>query len=192
MKKKIIMALTMMIAVTTLAISTTSCILKKKPAREEVSTTLSPPWIIYANKVEAIFTLDKTTEVSFNEKEMNLTLKVKGTNKADAIEKLLGDKKEFGNVTVDIEVIKIPENDSITDGKTLVEQAFLNNPAFVEIVKTTEPEYTYAGFAYSIAQVYADDLSNPYGDLMITWADLADEILVNKDVHFCYTVPYNR
>lgn len=186
--KKIFMTLFMM---ATLAISATSCTSKTK-VEQKKSTTLSPPWYVYANKVEAIFTLDKTTEVSFSEKDMKLTLKVKGTNKANAIEKLLCSKKEFGNVTVDIEVIKIPENDSLTDDKTLVEQAFYQNPAFVEIVKTTDPDYTYAGFAYSIAQVYADDISNPYGDLMITWADLADEILVNKDVHFCYTVPYNR
>ena len=56
------------------------------------------PWVVYAHQVEAIFKEDPDVMVEYNDAEKVLTLRVNGEDKADAIARLLGEEKEFGNV----------------------------------------------------------------------------------------------
>ena len=67
------------------------------------------PWINYYEEVKAMFGEDCRVNVVFNEDEMTLKLYVEGDMKAEAISILMPHEREYGNVTLKIEVI--PSND---------------------------------------------------------------------------------
>ena len=70
---------------------------------------LSPPWVTYYRELEELFSQDPEVTVKFDEDKLQIKLLVANTDKAYALSMLLNPSKEFGNVTVTIDVI--PSND---------------------------------------------------------------------------------
>jgi len=70
---------------------------------------LSPPWVTYYRELEELFSKDPEVTVKFDEDKLQIKLLVANTDKAYALSMLLNPSKEFGNVTVTIDVI--PSND---------------------------------------------------------------------------------
>jgi hypothetical protein len=78
---------------------------------------LSPPWISYFNQLKALFEKDPDVKLEYDDDKHMIEIYVKGEGKAEAIVKLLPERKTFGNVNIDI--IVIPSNTDLDTVKML-------------------------------------------------------------------------
>lgn len=142
---------------------------------------LRSPWEIYCKRVEALFDNDPDVITLYDAAEVKLSLLVNGDDKAQAIESLLPPSRQFGNVTLDIEVI--PSNDQPTESDVF-RRAFSGNAAFVDVVDGYGPvgDVSYALFLPEVAQIPEDDISEFGGMTTITYADLAEYVLDGTSV----------
>ena len=150
---------------------------------------MSSPWVIYFRQVEALFKEDPDVKVEFDSETYTLTLHVEGWAKAEAIEKLLPQEKEFGNVIVKVKVI--PANTDNVDRITLLKKAFEGNPAVDDIIKAEVFGNTmnYVIFKKEVVQYYNDDISDFFGVCSTLYQDIAKEVLgEDEGVYFCTNV----
>lgn len=142
---------------------------------EEEGTRMNSAWVDYATKVKSLFADDDDVTIAYDNDEPCLTLYVESAIKADALAQLFPEKKEFGNVTLKIEVL--PANESVTIGD-LFATAFNGNPAFGGIYDVDSMGYkaTYALFAPKVVQYYSDDLSEYGGVSTKTYAQIARDV----------------
>ena len=61
---------------------------------------LASPWAIFYHEVQALFEKDENIKIIFDEENYVIKLYVTGTDKAVALEKLLPQEKDFGNITL--------------------------------------------------------------------------------------------
>lgn len=94
---------------------------------EDKKMKLSPPWIEYYRKLEAMFGPDPDIKIEFDEDEMHIKLYVESHEKAAALDELLPVQKDFGNVSVFIEVIPANNEPKRID---YIKRALEGNPAF--------------------------------------------------------------
>ena len=156
---------------------------------EEKNVKMAPPWVQYANAVNAMFGKDKEVEVVYNNDDKTLKLLVENPVKADALQQLLPVQKEFGNVVLKITVI--PANKEMTKAQ-LYQAAFSNNPALRDVVPVegvfTNP-ILYVIFAKEVVQYYNDDLSDAHGNRNTLYQEIAKEIFNHQDgVMYCTDV----
>ena len=150
---------------------------------------MSSPWVIYFRQVEALFKEDPDVKVEFDNETNTLTLRVEGWAKAEAIEKLLPQEKEFGNIIVKVKVI--PANTDNVDRLTLFKKAFEGNTAVDDIVKAEVFGNTmnYVIFKKEVVQYYNDDISDFFGVCSTLYQDIAKEVLgEDEGVYFCTNV----
>lgn len=142
---------------------------------------LSAPWIIFYREVEALFRLDPDVHVLYDDSTHELRLYVEDSIKADALEKILPTKKEFGNVTVNIIVMvgntacQFTEYDDVSP----FEIAFADNPAlsFVRVVQDIfGQDITYVVFAPEVVHFWTDDLGDMYGMKHTLYQDIARDV----------------
>ena len=136
---------------------------------------LSAPWIIYANQVKAMFNEDPDVMVEYNDAEKILTLRVNGEDKADAIARLLGEEKEFGNIKMLIRVI--PANDLNSEKMDLFRRAFSGNPVVSGFasIDTLWGTVNFVVFKPKVVQYYSDELYDLNGITTTIYQDLAKE-----------------
>ena len=152
----------------------------------ENKTKMSPPWVIYYKKLAAMFEEDPEVTVAFNEDKRTIYLYVDGNTKADALDKLLPDAVNFGNVTVPIVIVPANENDD--DFVVLLDEAFDGNPALDGISIASGPmgRFVYAVWRKKPVQFFADNLGDVNGNMTLLMADVAREIFDgNKGVYHC-------
>ena len=147
---------------------------------------LSAPWIEFYHKVETLFDPDPNVAVVYDDATKIIKLYVDGTDKANALEKLLPKEKVFGNITVKIAVI--PSNLLETkDG--LIQAAFDGNPNFVEVVTAQgmhgEPQFTYVAFAAKVAQFWNDNMHDLHGNMNCLYEDLARDV-IGEEIGVCF------
>lgn len=146
---------------------------------------MSAPWVVYAHQVEAMFKEDPDVMVEYNDAEKVLTLRVNGEDKADAIARLLGEEKEFGNVKMLIRVI--PANDLNSEKMDLFRRAFSGNPAVSGFasIDTMWGTVNFVVFKPKVVQYYSDELYDLNGITTTIYQDLAKEIFgFNEGVFF--------
>ena len=159
---------------------------------------LSAPWIIFYRKVEAMFKYDPNVNVVFDAENYNLKLFVYGTEKAEAIQKLLPSKKIFGEIEMLITVVRSNPEIKMSNGKTrryhmyhndIFDEAFEGNPAYCyEANASSELPFDihYVVFAKRVVQYYNDDIGNVNGVCSTLYQDIAKDIFVTEpNVHFC-------
>lgn len=139
---------------------------------------LSSPWVQYATKVSKLFERDPNVAVEFDNEAMELKLLVEGQTKASAIDDLLPDEVEFGNVT--LKVIVIPAN-SENPRIDLVRKAFEGNP-IVEGIHTVADiplleGNSYVVFKPEVVQFFVDDLGEYDGVTSTLYENIAEEIM---------------
>ena len=148
---------------------------------------LSAPWVTYFRKLEALFGEDPDIDVRLDEDKYIITLYVKGNDKADALNQLLPYKKEFGGVTVGINVV--PANEDDLSKEDLFSIAFRGNPAFsymTSIDGILSNRFTYVVFKNKVVQFYNDNLGDVHGFCSTLYQDLAKEIFENeKGFYYC-------
>lgn len=94
---------------------------------ENKEVKLAPSWITYYRQVEALFGADPDIKVAFDEDELHIKLYVENEIKATALDEILPVQKDFGNVSVFIEVIPANTEPKKVD---IIRRAFEGNPAF--------------------------------------------------------------
>ena len=152
---------------------------------------LAAPWVTYFRKIEALFGADPDVDVRLDEEKKVITLYVSGEDKADAIAQLLPFQKEFGNVTVQINVV--PANREEYQTIDLINLAFKGNPnlSYIETVDGIfSNKINYVVFKNEVVQYFNDNLNDIHGLTSTLYQDIAKDIFgTNKDVCFCTDVP---
>jgi hypothetical protein len=149
-------------------------------------THLSSPWITYFRKLEALFSEDPDVQVKFDEDDLVVRVLVGGTDKADALARLLPNNVSFGNVSVTVRVIPANAEKKKID---LIRDAFNGNPIFsyattVEGVMTNP--ITYVIFKKEVVQYYNDSLSDAHGMCSTLYQDIASRVLdAGEGIFFC-------
>lgn len=154
---------------------------------EENRATLSPPWIEYYSKVEALFKDDPDVKVVFDDGNVkSLNLYVKGQVKAEALSMLMPLKKEFGNITVNIEVFPANNDESKID---LFRNAFSGNPAvsYITTVSTLLGNHDYVVMRNKVVQFPNDNIGDINLQSSTLYEDLMREVFEDTAglVHFC-------
>ena len=157
---------------------------------------LSAPWVTYYHDVNAMFKNDPDVKVALDEKECKLYVRVDGEKKAAAISKLLPEKMEFGDVTLNIYVT--PSNlQASEDVAAVFKDAFKGNGALSFVQSNHDETFgpvfsaTYIVFKNEVVQYFNDDLSDVHGNRSTLYQDIAKRIFVpqNGMVYYCTDTP---
>lgn len=170
-----------------------------------VRLKISPPWVIFINKLQALF--DGDPEIAFNVNwqgtEPSVVMSTNNPDKAAALVKILPTRKQYGNVTLKISVdCPTISNLAFPTAKELFETAFNKNPAFAYVV-TTEgywyPNFTYVVFKNVVVQFFCDNLNDPHGVVSTLYEAIAEEVFEDVEdaefdpwsISFCTDVERN-
>lgn len=150
----------------------------------EVRLKISPPWVTYINKLRALFEGDPQITFDFNDDsaDPSVVLSTVNADKAAALTKLLPEQKQFGKVTLRIDVhCPTVSNIAFPTMKKLYDTAFDQNAAYAYSVAPAEDGYWYVNFTYvvfknCVVQFFNDNLNDPHGVLTTLYQEIASEI----------------
>ena len=158
---------------------------------------LSAPWQIYYKELCELFKKDSEVRIVYDTDEQIINIYVENTAKADAMAAVLPTEKEFGGVTVYINVI--PANPTFKKAKstraTMYEDLFRGNPIVDDIVTIegimTNP-ITYIIFSKEVVQYYNDSLADAHGVCSTLYQDIASRVLdAGEGIFFCTNTTAN-
>lgn len=152
----------------------------------------APPWITYVSELEQLFKLDDEVHVVYDNDEHNVKLYVENAEKATALMNLIPEKKEFGNVTLTIEVV--PTNGCERFNVDNEYEAALNGNGAFSFIKVVRGIFTnnitYVVFKNRVVQYFDDNLGDIYGQRSTLYQEIAKNIFgENEGVFFCTDVP---
>ena len=153
----------------------------------------SPPWVTYAHEATEMFRYDPEVHVVYDNEEYKLTLYVDNGAKAAALSQLLPTEQEFGNITLEINVV--PANGLATAPTKpidLFQTAFKGNGAFSfakRVHGVFVNDLTYVVFRNRVVQYFDDNLGDIYGHCSTLYENIARNLFgVNEGVFFCTDV----
>lgn len=157
---------------------------------------LSPPWYKFVNEVSLLFKEDEEVHIIYDEENYDLKLYVDNENKAAALAELLPEKKEFGNVTLTIEVVPCNAAHKLTkvvNPELLYETAFNGNPVLSFIHRVSGifvNDIVYVVFKNKVVQYFNDDLGDVYGQCSTLYQEIAKDLFpAVENVYFCTDKP---
>lgn len=159
-------------------------------------TKMSPPWLTFYHELFELLDGDPDVNLEYlsgDGEDPKIKVFVNGTDKADALERILPKSRSFGNVTVNVEVI--PSNDNEETIVDVFLKAFENNPAFsyaVRVDGVTSNAINYVVFRNKVVQFYNDNLGDVNGNCTTLYEDIARDVF--DDLHgifFCTDLPGN-
>lgn len=156
-------------------------------------TKISPPWIVYARKIKALFENDPAVTVhNIDEDTLTLHIDVEGEQKYEAMRALLPEKKTFGNVTLTIDIEDVTELGlTANDYFYLLSRLFDGNTSASHVYKAADPtgmEHIFVMFNPDVKQFYDDNLFDYNGFWTGIVQNIAEDVLgdeVDPIVHFC-------
>lgn len=142
----------------------------------EQNIQLSSPWVLFYREVEALFAQDPDVKVKLEDDSYTLRIFVESDLKADAIRKLLPRSKQFGNVTLNIEVVPADAEETYF---ILLRRAFEGNGALADIIngKIIDHDVSYFMFKKEVVQYYGDNGADPNGLISTLYADIAEDVI---------------
>ena len=146
---------------------------------------LSSPWEIFFSEIEELFCRDPEVDLKIDHDAKTIQLFIANSAKADALAKILPEKKAFGDIDVKIEVV--PANDA-DDPISLFERAFFGNPVFEYAVHEGGDgayEATYVVFENRVVQFYCDNLADLYRNRSTLYEEIARDVFGDMPVCFC-------
>ena len=162
----------------------------------DVRLKISPPWVTYVNKLQALFDPDPLIAFNVNyqgEEGPSVVLATNDGDKAAALVKILPEEKDFGGVKLTIGVdCPAMSNRAFVSKKELFETAFKGNPVFAYAVCPVEEGYwyfalTYVVFKNCVVQFFNDNLNDCHGLISTLYQDIADEIFGDAGIeNVCY------
>ena len=150
-----------------------------------MSVHLSPPWVTLYKMVSKLFENDPEVKVKYDEETYTISLYVDDQRKADALTKLLPLSKEFGNVTVFINVAPANQEESNIQ---LFQEAFEGNEAISCFYTGCGPtqDINYIAFDPVVVQFFNDQIDDANGLKTTLYADIAKEVFGDQDsIFFC-------
>lgn len=167
-----------------------------------VRMKISPPWVTYINKLQAMFDGDPQIAFNVDYRKPAVTIACNNGVKNAALVLLLPSEKTFGNVTMSITVDGPIANCIFETPTKLFTAAFNGNPAFAEVVAPVEEGYFYVDFCYVIfkncvVQFFNDNLDDAHGLISTLYQDIAAEIFEDANynldmVHYCTDVEVGK
>ena len=159
----------------------------------EVRLKISPPWITFIHKIQALFDADPQIACNIVEssKEPSITLACNNGDKNAALLKLLPEKVEYGKVTLKIAIDGPISNLAFKSNKDLFETAFKGNPVFVQCVAPVEEGYWWVDFTYvifknTVVQFFNDNLNDAHGLISTLYQDIAEEVFSKANLYGVY------
>lgn len=160
-----------------------------------LNLAIEAPWQTFCKQLKALFERDADIEVSDIYEPENgmdtdyaVAVMVRKHDKFLALDRLLPRIKEFGNVTLGIDLYDEENNEVDTAG--LLKTLFDGNPIVDSIRTRTDPagvDWSYVLFKPEVIQFFDDDL----GDYNGLWSGLAEDIAREvfaengRGVYFC-------
>lgn len=147
---------------------------------------LSPPWVTYVNKINALFNNDANINIKYDNNNCCVKIYVANDKKATALNMLLPDYMDFGNV--ELSIIVIPNNNFIDlkdniSMQELFEIVFEGNPVFAfskEIIGLFNNPITYVVFKNRVVQFFNDNLNDIYGNISTLYQEIASDVFDNR------------
>lgn len=157
----------------------------------DVRLKISPPWVTYVNKLQALFDGDPLIAFNIDYENMRVVLAGNNADKNAALLKLLPTEKKFGNVTLSIEVDGPVSNLAFPTPKSLFDTAFSGNPAYAYSICPADEGYyffslTYVVFKNCVVQFFNDNLNDCHGLISTLYQDIAAEIFEDANLHNVY------
>lgn len=158
----------------------------------KIRIKLAPPWVTFVNEVKALFDEDPQVRVVYDNDTVELKLYVEDAKKAEAIERLLPEFKNFGNV--DLSIIVIPANVGNYDFsrytfRQLFDAAFDGNPVYSfsrDIDSVFMNVLTYVVFTNRVVQFFNDNLNDIYGNMTTLYQEIASDVFeAGESVFYC-------
>ena len=148
----------------------------------------SAPWYIFVDEMEEMFKYDPEVHIVYDEENQIVKVYVDNGLKASALENLLPPTKEFGNITLEVQVIPA-NNFEVGTYASRYEEAFRGNEAlsFIQRIHGIySNDLIYIVFKNKVVQYYNDDLGDIYGQCSTLYQEIAKHIFVPQDgVFYC-------
>lgn len=157
-----------------------------------VRTKISPPWITYVNELNQLFMHDEECRVEYDNDDVVVKLYVDSPAKAAALAELLPNEVDYGNVSLQVQVIPANGDDEFEytpTARELFEMAFANNPVFtgcVEIGGIFSNTLTYVVFKNKVVQFFNDNLNDPHGNISTLYQEIAKDVFADNIRGVCY------
>lgn len=149
---------------------------------------LSAPWQTYYRELCLLFEKDEEVRIVYDTDQQIISIYVDNAAKADAMYVALPSEKEFGNITLTINVISTSESPRNLRS-SIYKDLFFGNSIVKEVVTVDEimtNPITYVIFKKEVVQYFNDDLSDAHGVCSTLYQDIAKRVFEpNKNVHFC-------
>ena len=149
----------------------------------DVRLKILPPWSITIRKFEALFDGDPqiACNTNFSGSAPAIVLACNNGDKVAALQKILPEEVNFGNIKLKIGIDGTPSNRAFKTKKELFETAFAGNPCFAYAVTPGDEVWylstTYVVFKNCVVQFFADNLNDCHGVISCLYQDLAQELL---------------
>lgn len=150
---------------------------------------LSPPWVAYWQKMNAMFGDDPEIHLEYREDEATVVMRVDNLSKADALTQLLPEEVHFGNIV--LKIVVFPAND-VKSKANLFNDAFHGNPHFAYVAESapgTSFQMTYVVFKKEVAQYWNDNLGDIHGNTNTLYQNIANDLFNGEEfangVCFC-------
>ena len=155
-------------------------------------SNLQAPWITLYNKIVAMFEQDPDIKIEpiYQSDDGVYIINIASTHtiKLTAIEKILKNKFELGNITVNIKFKYENENDDMITLHDF-EVAFAGNNIFSRAKSIEDPwefNASYVIFSKDVVQFYNDDLTDIYGNFNGLAEDIARDIFKETELPIYY------
>ena len=159
----------------------------------DIRMKILPPWVIVVRKLEALLDGDPQIafNVDFNGQHPAVVLSCNNGDKVAALQQILPEEVNFGNVVLKITIDGIPSNRAFTSKVELFDTAFKGNPAYAYSVCPCEEGYQWIGATYvvfnnCVVQFAADNLNDCHGIISTLYQDIAEEILTGPATNGVY------
>lgn len=149
---------------------------------------LSPPWDTYYQELNAMFKNDPEVHVVMDDDEYSVKLYVESADKAAALQELLPEEVQFGNVTLKVTVVPANTQNErlLTHNKNhpgytelMFRTAFDRNPALSDVV-TVQGIFGFSAcyviFKKEVVQYYNDNMSDINGLCSTLYENIARDI----------------
>ena len=151
-----------------------------KKTIKKISAGLSAPWWVFAGTLEANFANDETVKIATPKGEneegiFEIEISSCDAVKLAAIKKVIGESRQYGNITVSI-VYNLKETNITADD---IVAAFGDTGYYDKVVESQLPvgSMAYVVMFKDIIQVYADNTRDYCGNINIVVADAITEVL---------------
>jgi len=154
-----------------------------------MTSTLSPPWYTYWNKIKSTVGASPSIKVSDLEPtspaNYKVTIRSDNGGEANALAQILASSATFGNISLSVVVIN-PEQIIINPTSpeiviNLFNTAFRSNPLYVEAkskpLLAGSTEIVFPIFAEKVVQFFNDDLTDYYSNANLVAADAFKAVL---------------